>query len=94
MEFDAATVQSRGWAGMQNGVLLRAAREGGFQVLVTVDRRLEYQQNIPKSGLALIVLQAHSTRMPDLLPLFPALSAAFRDSRAGEVVHVNSRGHG
>ena len=79
---------------MQNGVLLRAAREGGFQVLVTVDRRLEYQQNIPKSGLALIVLQAHSTRMPDLLPLFPALSAAFRDSRAGEVVHVNSRGHG
>lgn len=69
--FDAATVQSLGWAGMKNGVLLRTAQAGGFQVLVTVDRRLEYQQNIPKSGLALVVLQSRSTRMPDLLPLIP-----------------------
>lgn len=61
---------------MQNGVLLRAAGEAGFQVLVTVDRRFEYQQNIPKSGLALIVLQSRSTRMPDVLPLVPALRAA------------------
>ncbi|MDQ2666175.1 MAG: hypothetical protein M3Z05_09210 [Gemmatimonadota bacterium] len=86
--FDAVTVQSLGWAGMKNGVLLRAAGEAGFQVLVTVDRRLEYQQNIPKSGLGLIVLQARSTRMPDLLPLVPALRAALPSTRAGEVVHV------
>lgn len=87
-EFEAATVQSLGWSGMKNGVLLRAAREAGFQILVTVDRRLEYQQNIPKSGLALVVLQARSTRMPDLLPLIPALTAALLDTRAGEVAHV------
>ena len=86
--FDAVTVQSLGWAGMKNGVLLRTAGEAGFQVLVTVDRRLEYQQNIPKSGLALIVLQSRSTRMPDLLPLIPALRAALADTRAGKVVHV------
>ena len=86
--FDTATVQSLGWAGVKNGVLLRTAREAGFHVLVTVDRRLEYQQNIPKSGLALVVLQAPSTRMPDLLPLIPALSAAPLEARAGEVVHV------
>lgn len=86
--FEVATVQSLGWSGMKNGVLLRTAREAGFQVLVTVDRRLEYQQNILKSGLALVVLQARSTRMPDLLPLIPALSAALIDTRAGEVVHV------
>ncbi|CAN5318300.1 hypothetical protein BH09GEM1_BH09GEM1_32680 [soil metagenome] len=85
---DATTVQSLGWAGMKNGVLLRAAGEAGFHVLVTVDRRLEYQQNIPKSGLALIVLQARSTRMSDLLPLIPALCAALAEARVGEVVHV------
>lgn len=55
---------------------------------MTVDRRLEYQQNIPKSDLALLVLQSHSTRMPDLLPLIPALRAALLDTRAGEIVHV------
>ena len=86
--FDATAVQSLGWAGMKNGVLLRAAREAGFLVLVTVDRRLEYQQNIPKSGLALVVLEARSTRMADLLPLIPALCAALADARAGVVVHV------
>ena len=86
--FDAATVQARGWSGMKNGVLLRTAREAGFQALVTVDRRLEYQQNIPKSGLALLVLQARSTRVSDLLPLIPALRTALREARAGEVVRV------
>jgi hypothetical protein len=86
--FDTATVQSLGWSGMKSGVLLRTAREAGFQALVTVDRRLEYQQNIRKSGLVIVVLQARSTRMPDLLPLIPALNAALLDIRAGEVVHV------
>ena len=78
-------MQSLGWAGMKNGVLLRAAREAGFHVLVTVDRRIEYQQNIPKSGLALVVLQARSTRVPDLLPLVPALRAALAEARAGDI---------
>ena len=40
---DAVTVPSLGWAGMKNGVLLRAAHDAGFQALVTVDRRIEYQ---------------------------------------------------
>ncbi len=85
---DAVTVQSLGWAGMKNGLLLRATREAGFQILVTVDRRMEYQQNIPKSGLALIVLQARSTRMPDLLPLVPSLLAAITGAQLGEITHV------
>lgn len=86
--FDAATVQPLGWAGRKNGALLCAAVEAGFQVLVTVDRRLEYQQNIPKSGLGLIALNSRSTRMPDLLPLIPVLRAALLDVRVGDVVHV------
>lgn len=85
---DVVTVQSLGWAGMTNGVLLRATRDAGFQILVTVDRRLQYQQNIPKSGLALVVLQARSTRLPDLLPLIPALLAALAEARAGKISHV------
>jgi hypothetical protein len=79
---------------MKNGVLLHAARAAGFQVLVTVDRRLEYQQNIPKSGLALVVLQARSTPVPDLLPLVPRLRAALTETRGGDVAHVNSRDDG
>lgn len=86
--FEVATVQGLGWAGTKNGALLRAARAAGFGVLVTVDRRMQYQQNIPRSGVALIVLRARSTRVPDLLPLVPALLAAVPAARAGEVAHV------
>ena len=60
---EVATVQGLGWAGAKNGALMRAAREAGFEVLVTVDRNLEYQQNIPASGLALVVVRARSTRV-------------------------------
>jgi hypothetical protein len=85
---DVVTVQQLGWAGMKNGALLRAAREAGIRVMVTVDRRIEYQQNIPKSGLALVVLEARSARMPDILPLVPALLAALPLVQIGQVTHI------
>jgi len=73
---------------MKNGALLRAARDAGFRIIVTVDRRLEYQQSISKSGLAVVVLHVRSTRMPDILPLVPALLPVLPLARIGEVTHV------
>ena len=63
---DVTTVQALGWAGIKNGALLQAACEAGYHVLITVDRRMEYQQNISASSLALVVLRARSTRLIDL----------------------------
>ena len=85
---DVTTVQALGWAGIKNGALLQAAREAGYHVLITVDRRMEYQQNISASGLALIVLRARSTRLIDLLPLVPRLLASIAEAKAGQVTHV------
>jgi hypothetical protein len=87
---EVATVQALGWAGMKNGALLRAAREAGWEVLVTVDRRMEFQQNIATSDLALVVLRARSTRVPDLLPLVPRVLLVLSDIPAGTVAHVGS----
>jgi hypothetical protein len=75
---------------MKNGTLLRAAREAGYEVLVTVDRNLEYQQNIPASGLALVVVRARSTRVADLLPSIPALLSVLPAAHAGTVTHVGA----
>jgi hypothetical protein len=47
---EVATVQGLGWAGAKNGAPLRAAREAGYEVLVTVDRNLEYQQTSRRAG--------------------------------------------
>jgi hypothetical protein len=48
--------QSRGWASLSNGDLLNAAEQAGFEVLLTTDRRIRFQQNLKTRRIALIVL--------------------------------------
>lgn len=50
------TAQSRGWDTLSNGELLAAAEGAGFQVLLTTDRRIRYQQNLTARRIALVVL--------------------------------------
>ena len=62
------TVPQAGWAGIKNGELLRLA-EDGFDVFVTVDRNLGFQQNLARRRIAVVVLRAQSNRFQALLPL-------------------------
>ena len=72
-----STVVERGWGGVKNGqLLILAAAE--FDAFVTVDKNLEYQQNLTKLPIAVIVLDARSNELPALLPLIPALEEALR----------------
>ena len=79
---------TEGWAGHRNGMLMGAMLAAGFSTLVTVDRNLIFQQNVAASGLAVIVLHAKSNRVPDLVPLIPALLTVLPTVRAGTVTHV------
>ena len=54
--FAAITVAEMGWAGVSNGALLTAADLAGFDVLVTGDQNIEYQNNLRGRRLALVVL--------------------------------------
>ena len=72
---DVSMVQ-RGWAGLKNGELLRVAADAGFEVFVTADRNLQFQQNLSQSRLGIILLVASSNALEDLLPLMPSLLAA------------------
>ncbi|HET7631380.1 MAG TPA: hypothetical protein VFK16_03600 [Gemmatimonadaceae bacterium] len=81
-------VVSEGWAGKRNGELLGLMREGGFTVLVTVDRNLAFQQNVAASGLAVLVLHSRSNRVQDLKPLVPALLEAIVSALPGQVTRV------
>jgi predicted nuclease of predicted toxin-antitoxin system len=62
------TVPQMGWATTKNGELLALA-EKEFDVFITVDRNLSFQQNLPKYNLIVIVLRASSNRLADLQPL-------------------------
>lgn len=68
------TVPEAGWAGKQNGELLRLA-ESEFDVLVTNDQNIEHQQNIERFELAFVVLVAPTNDIVDLIPLMPDLNA-------------------
>ena len=50
------TVQEQGWAGLKNGELLKQARAAGFEIFLTGDQNLEFQQNLKNSGLFVVIL--------------------------------------
>lgn len=67
---EVKTVPQMGWSGVKNGQLLALAA-AEFDVFVTVDRNLSFQQNLSQFDLAVVVLHAPSSRLADLKPLAP-----------------------
>ena len=84
------TIQQQGWAGADNGELLRRAADAGFDVLVTADQNLGFQQNLARSPLRVIVLAAPSNALEDLLPLVPALLLAIPETMPGQVRRIHA----
>ena len=84
---DVKTVPEVGWAALKNGDLLARA-ESSFEVFVTVDRNLPFQQDLTRFAIAVVVLRARSNRAADLRRLIPDLLAALPVARRGEVIWV------
>jgi predicted nuclease of predicted toxin-antitoxin system len=68
----AVTVQRRGWSSVKNGKLLVLAADD-FDVLITADKGVEYQQNLAKLPIAVVVIVAKSNRMEDMVRAVPKL---------------------
>ena len=66
---DATTVRAQRWLGLRNGVLLRAAVDAGFEVFITNDSSIEFQQNVQRIGIAVVALVGFRNRTQDLRPL-------------------------
>jgi hypothetical protein len=77
------------WAGIKNGALLQLAAES-FDVLLTTDRNLTFQQNLATMRLAIIVLRALSNDISVLRPLTPSVLEALLRIKVGEVVQVEA----
>ena len=87
--YNCMTVQEAGWSGRENGELLALA-EARFEVLVTVDQNMRYQQNVTGRKIALLILRGRSNRLVDLQPHFPACIEALRSIQPGTIVEVGS----
>lgn len=87
---DSLTVQEAGWAGKQNGELLKLA-ESHFDVLVTVDTNLRYQQNLAGRRIAIVILEYSSNRLEHLRKYFPACALALEKIKPGEIVRLSEK---
>ena len=85
---DCQTARYAGLAGLKNGDLLTAAETGKFDIFLTVDQGIEYQQNRTARKIAIIILCARSNRLKDLLSLAPACLARIKSIRPGQIVNV------
>jgi predicted nuclease of predicted toxin-antitoxin system len=86
---DVMTVPAMGWAAIKNGALLRLA-DASFDVFITVDRNLQYQQSLRGLKMAIIVLSAPSNRIGALQPLMSDVSAILEQIQPGDVVQVGT----
>jgi hypothetical protein len=84
---EVRTVAEVGWAGIKNGKLLRLA-ETEFDVFLTADQNLSYQQPLSTFQLAIVVLRAHTTKLEDLLPLVGAIRDVLDRVEAGQVCYL------
>jgi hypothetical protein len=82
------TVPQRGWARKKNGELLKLMSEY-YEVFVTVDGNLEYQQRLKSAVVGFIVLHVPTNRIEDVLPLAPQIRDALQQGiAAGEIIHI------
>jgi hypothetical protein len=82
------TVPEAGLAGQRNGRLLSLAETAGFDIFLTIDKSLRYQQNLAGRNIAIVVVRAKSNRLKDLLPHVEACRLIMNSIRPGEVVWV------
>lgn len=81
------TVDEAGFKGLENGDLLKAA-SGKYEVLVTVDRNLPYQQNISGLDIAILVLAAKRNSYVGLKPLMPRALIALESLKVGDISRI------
>ena len=82
-----SSVLAAGWTGLTNGKLMENAQHQ-FDVFLTADRNLRFQQNLETFDIAVVVLEAVSTRLIDTLQLMPQVLTVVEMIQPGQVVRI------
>jgi len=81
------TVQQMGWRGIKNGALLDLMA-GEFQIIVTADKNLSFQQNLLKREISAIILPANRIRI--VTSLLPKIESALASVAPGQFLHLTT----
>lgn len=86
--YEVSTIENAGFKGLENGELLADAGES-YDVLITVDRGIEYQQNLKTLPIAILLLKSRSNRLDHLQELIPVALDALRIISPGEFITIS-----
>jgi len=87
--YDVSTMQQIGWLGKKNGELLRLLAEHSFDVFITVDQNLKYQQNLKDSKISIIVLSSRTNRYEDLRHLAASVQKRLASLSVGDIYIIS-----
>lgn len=85
---EVLTVQDCGWKGLQDGELLRIAQTE-FDVFVTTDKGIPFEQNLSSLSIAIVLLETRSNRFEDLVELLPQLNEIMQSINIGDLVRIS-----
>ena len=86
-DHEISTVTECGWSGLKNGELLSLA-EVEFDVFLTMDQNLSFQQNLERFRIGIVLMVASNNRFKTLLPLMPKVIQAIDQASDGELIRV------
>ena len=89
-EFEVKTVVEMNWSGMKNGSLMKVAVEENFDMLLTIDKNLEFQQKIKKYRLTIVVLDVQKSKIENLLELLPKFKEQIKDFEKGNIYLIDN----
>ena len=87
--YDVFNVDDMGWRGFKDKEILNIAENYPFNIFITADKNLRYQQNLAGKNLRIVVLATRSTRPDYLLPLMERISEVMISFPAGVVMSIN-----
>jgi len=74
-EYEVFRVNELGWSGIKNGKLMTLCAENGFDILLTIDKILAFQQNLEKYNLTIVVFNCKTSKIEELIDFLPSFKA-------------------
>lgn len=87
---EVITIDEAVFKGLKNGKLIQAASETGFEVLISVDKNIEHQQNKTNLPISILVLSAKTNRIESLLPLMTEALKVLGTIKTGEIITIEN----
>ena len=87
-EHEVITVSQMGWKGKKNGELIQLIQKEEFQVFITVDKNLRYQQNLKNLPFTIIVLFVYRTKMEYIVKFLPEIKIPLNDLYKNGILEI------